>query len=225
MFIANNITHEPMLLDEANGYLPAWDVDNTEYDKQHIDRFNLNGRELNIENSEQMMHYHVNMSAMINLGNWFDYMRTQGVYDNTRIILCADHGWFMDAHDELRYANGKVDASSYFPLLMVKDFNATGFTTNNDFMTNADVPTLATQGLITNPINPFTGNAISSSEKTAHDQYIIVSDAWDVNKYHGKTFTPSNWISVNPTSGLWGGDGWTFYNGKKVTLKQHTKPY
>ena len=45
----------------------------------------------------------------------------------------------------------------YFPLLLVKDFGSTEFTISDEFMTNADVPTLATQGLIENPTNPFTG--------------------------------------------------------------------
>jgi hypothetical protein len=49
---------------------------------------------------------------------------------------------------------------------MVKDFGAAGaMETSMEFMTNADVPTLATDGVIEEPVNPFTGKAISSEEK------------------------------------------------------------
>ncbi|MBP5158433.1 MAG: hypothetical protein ILP18_11255, partial [Treponema sp.] len=54
----------------------------------------------------------------------------------------------------------------FHPLLMMKDFGAEGkLQVNNDFMTNADVPTLALEGIVANPTNPFTGNAVDSSDK------------------------------------------------------------
>ncbi|MBQ6398631.1 MAG: hypothetical protein IJI21_00765 [Clostridia bacterium] len=43
-------------------------------------------------------------------------------------------------------------------LLLVKDFNEKGpFRISGDFMTNADLPTLAFRGLVEAPVNPFTG--------------------------------------------------------------------
>lgn len=51
------------------------------------------------------------------------------------------------------------------PLLLVKDFNSKEFTISNEFMTNADTPTLAVDNLIRNPINPFTGRVINNDEK------------------------------------------------------------
>ena len=84
----------------------------------------------------------------------------------------------------------------YYPLLMVKDFNAAGFTTSDEFMTNGDVPTLATSGLIENPTNPFTGKAIDSSEKTAHPQYVIASNDWRIDENNGNQFLPGDWYSV-----------------------------
>ena len=41
---------------------------------------------------EQLAHYHANAAALLRLGEWFDWMREQGVYDNTRIIIVSDHG-------------------------------------------------------------------------------------------------------------------------------------
>jgi hypothetical protein len=50
------------------------------------------------------------------------------------------------------------------PYLLVKDFNAKGdIRTDNTFMTNADVPTLAVQNIIPHPANPFTGKLITSA--------------------------------------------------------------
>ena len=51
------------------------------------------------------------------------------------------------------------------PLFLVKDFNSKEFTISNEFMTNADTPTLAVDNLIRNPINPFTGRVVNNDEK------------------------------------------------------------
>ena len=58
-------------------------------------------------------------------------------------------------------------------LLMVKDFDATGFQVDDTFMTNADTPTLASAGLIDNPVNPFTGNPIDSSRRAQGEQHLF----------------------------------------------------
>ena len=45
--------------------------------------------------------------------------------------------------------------------MLVKDFNAKGsLRVNEDFMTNADVPSIALKGIVENPVNPFTGKEI-----------------------------------------------------------------
>ena len=80
---------------------------------------------------------------------------------------------------------------------MVKDFDSREFTISEEFMTNGDVPTLALEGLVDNPINPFTGKVIDSSEKTRHDQYIIGSDETDILINNGNTFLPSKWYAVH----------------------------
>ena len=223
MFMSNDVTHEPMLLKEPE-YEPANVVDNTKYDAEHIDRFTMGDKKLNIETSYQFVHYQTNMAAFIQLGNWFDYMRENKVYDNTRIILVADHGQNLAQLDELIIEDetgAKIDGSNYFPLLMVKDFNSKEFTVSQQFMTNADVPTLATADIIDNPTNPFTGKAINSSEKTAHDQYIIHSDLWKINENNGNTFKPAQWISVKDN--IWNKENWEYYD-QTVVLDQHKAP-
>jgi len=223
LFLSNDITHEPTLL-QAPMYEPVQSVDNTQYDAEHTDRFIINNQKLNINNTYQMTHYHVNASAFIILGKWFNYLRDNNVYDNTRIILVADHGRDLNHFEEFQFAVGDsatCNAEYFYPLLMVKDFNSRGFTTCTDFMTNADVPTLATQNLITNPINPFTKKAINNNEKYAHEQYIILSDEYIVANNNNNTFLPSTWASVKDN--IWEPSNWTF-SEEEVVLKEHALP-
>ncbi len=222
LFMSNDATHEPILLQEPD-YTPAYTVDNTEYDARNSHRFTWNGRTLKVENAFQMSHYHANMATMIQLGNWLDYLRKNDVYDNTRIILVADHGRHMEHFDELIFddEDSLKDAELYYPLLMVKDFDSKTFTTSDEFMTNADVPTMALSGLIDNPRNPFTGNPINNREKTAHEQFVIMSMDWDVNVNNGNTFMPAFWASVKDN--LWDKNNWTFYD-KETVLTEHAAP-
>ncbi len=194
LFMSNDTTHEPVLL-QAPAYEPAKNVDNTEYEAENQNRFTSEGETLAMDSDWQMTHYHVNMAAFIQLGKWFDYLKENDVYDNTRIILVADHGQALFHTDRLVMTDGN-DSTLFYPLLMVKDFNSNDFVTSEEFMTNADVPTMAMEGLIENPINPFTGGKIDSSEKTAHEQHILLSYDWDINKNNGNTFLPGTWYSV-----------------------------
>lgn len=195
LMMTNNITHSPAILQEPD-YTPADKVDNAEYDRTHQNRFDLNGQKLDMENEQQVMHYHINMAAMLQLGKWFDYLRENDVYDNTRIILVSDHGRDLYHTENLLYDDG-MDLCGFYPLLMVKDFGSRGFMTSEEFMTNGDVPALAMDGLITNPVNPFTGNLINSDAKKKDKQYIFCSGDWDVETNNGNTFHPGTWFYVH----------------------------
>lgn len=203
-FMACDLTHEPMMLQEPD-YVPSANVDNTEYETNNKDRFTVDGRTMKMENETQMIHYQTNMAAMIQLGKWFDYMKQNEVYDNTRIILVSDHGRNLGHSEELMLEDGG-DAAMYYPLLMVKDFNSEGFESSDEFMTNGDVPTIAMNGLIENPVNPFTGNKIDSSAKYTGDQYIIASSEFDIDINNGNTYNPSKWYSVRDN--IWDKNNW-----------------
>ena len=223
LFFSTDLTHEPMLVKEPD-YTPAPVVDNTQYDAENMSRFNLNGKELTMETSVQMSHYHANVVALMQLGNWFDYLRENGAYDNTKIIIVADHGQNTNQLEDLLVTDnqGNVnDVSWYYPLFMVKDFNSSEFATSTEFMTTADVPTLAVKDLIENPINPFTGKPINNNEKTAHKQFIIRDWRWDVSVNNGKTFLSSQWCSVEKD--MWNKENWEFYDETTV-LKEHKAP-
>lgn len=209
LLLSNDTTHEPMLLQEPS-YTPQQNVDNSEYDNTHSNRFHLDGKTLKMENETHVIHYQTNMAALIELGKWFDWLKEKGVYDNTRIIIVADHGRNVNQLDELGIDkdewNQFFDKEFYFPLLMVKDYDAKEYSVSDEYMTNADVPTLAMQGIIDKPINPFTGKEINNSEKTAHDQYILASNDWDITENNGNTFLPGMWLSVHDN--IWDKSNW-----------------
>lgn len=219
LFLANNTTHDPYLL-QAPDYKPAAAVDNTAFDVAHADRFTIGQDSIRVETPSQMAYYHVNMAAFLQLGQWFDYLRDNDLYDNTRIILVADHGGFSGYDDSFTHEGW--DLGAFFPLLMVKDFNSNGdFTTSTAFMTNADVPALAAKDVIDNPVNPFTGKAITDEEKTAHRQFITLSNEWDVEINNGNTFLPSAWISVQED--IHNPDNWTIHP-EILALDRHSAP-
>lgn len=222
LYLTNNATHEPMLLQEPE-YVPAENLDNRKYDAEHADRFTVDGRVMRVEDYKQMAHYQSNMAVLITLGEWFDFLREQNLYDNTKIIIVSDHGRHLGHFDEL--AMGGEDAlknvEMYYPLLLVKDFNSTEFTVSEEFMTTADVPTLAVKDLIDNPVNPFTGKVINNSEKTAHEQYIIMSNEYDVNVNNGNTFLPARWARVKDD--LWNKENWEYYE-EEIVLDEYAFP-
>ena len=222
VFYYNDAPHEPMLLKEPE-YIPAGVIDNREFDEAHKGRFTLNGRTLRVETSEQMAHYQSNMAVLLKVGEWLDYLRKSGVYDNTRIIIVADHGYYLYQISELyHYAGGRSqDIGNYFPLLMVKDFGSKGFTISDEFMTNADTPALAVEGLIADPVNPFTGKRIDSSEKTAHPQFILTSRDWSVDSNDGNAFKAGTWAVVR--SNIWNRSDWEFIT-EEVVLTEHRIP-
>ena len=122
LFIMGNcMTHNPDLLQMPN-YTPSLYVDNSAYEDPS--RFVLDGQEMDVSTDRLLMHYHANMAALLRLGEWFDYLREQGVYDNTRIIIVADHGAEFEQFSNMVFDDGAMNVEAVNPLFMVKDFNA-----------------------------------------------------------------------------------------------------
>jgi hypothetical protein len=65
-------------------------------------------------------------------------------------------------------------------------------------MTNADVPSIALDGLVQNPLNPFTGKRISSDAKNER-QIVTTSVNWSIGKQNKNSFDTRDgeWISVS----------------------------
>ena len=202
LMMTNDTPHAPCVLQEPN-YEPALYVDNTAFDTDFETRYTIGDKTMLMETEKHITFYHVNMASFLQLGKWFDYLRENGVYDNTRIILVSDHGrgtyQFGESFD------GK-DLANFLPLLMVKDFDATGYTVCEDFMTNCDTPTLAASGLIDNPVNPFTRNPINSALKNG-PQTVFYSDDFGITS-NDNVYQPGFWYTVegNPHNP----DNWTY---------------
>lgn len=183
----NETTHDTTVLDNYDPYTPG--------------AFNEDGYYISDGNSQlyiwdpyQAASYECLVAAMRELGNYMDYLRAIGVYDNTRIIIVSDHGTSLGLFEDLLIieSDSVFTAEFYNCLLMVKDFDATGYKTDYTFMTNADVPTLALEGIVDNPVNPATGNPINSDAKFG-DLYVGYSVApdqklWNPDYNQGSTF-------------------------------------
>jgi YidC/Oxa1 family membrane protein insertase len=190
LIMKNDTTHENSFL-QAPQYIPTITV--TNYGNSRF---------------AKEASYHVNVAAIKRLAEWFDFLKKENVYDNTRIILVADHG------SEANYINKiglPFNVEQFNPLLMYKDFDSSGeIKTDMTFMSNADVPYLSLVNVIEDPKNPFTGNAISIERKN-DPLYIAISGSIHLsdsnnsqfqlnpNKdyyVHDNIFTAENWIPV-----------------------------
>jgi YidC/Oxa1 family membrane protein insertase len=173
LLMVNNTTHDGAFLQEPD-YLPVLNV--TRYYQGPYNK---------------ETEYHINIAAYKRLGKWFDLLKAEGVYDNTRIILVSDHGSQIN-YVMKPFPSMPSNIDNYHPILMVKDFNADGeLKTDMTFMTNADVPFLALNGQMENPVNPFTGNTILTTNKE-NPLYIAVSGSVHLEDPH------QTLISLNP---------------------------
>ncbi len=216
MFLRSMATHEPVVLQEPT-FEPSSQVNNSTYYPAEGKTITAGDQSYLLDTENKIAHYHINMSSLMQLGDWFDSLREAGVYDNTRIIVVSDHGRNLKIFDEASYTLHNTEY--YRPMLLVKDFNAKGFTTSEEFMTNGDVPSLSLEGLVENPVNPYTGNPIDMSGKEG-EQYVLLSYAWEVGKNNGYQFLPSNWASVSKNVN--DKNNWTFYQGAS-TFPPETK--
>jgi YidC/Oxa1 family membrane protein insertase len=187
--MVNNTTHNPSFM-QAPEYRPVLNVTNY-------------GTSPYAKESE----YHGNAAALLRLADWFVFLKKENVYDNTRIIIVADHGAQKNYVSPMG-PEFSVNIDNFNPLLLVKDFYASGgIKTDPAFMTNADVPFLAFQGQIENPVNPFTNMEISTKFK---NKPLYVACTGDINPgdpeatqitldpgkdyyVHTNIFDPANW--------------------------------
>jgi hypothetical protein len=190
--ITNNLTHEPAFF-QSPEYRPASIIT----DK---------GGGLFADRDD----YHANMAAILLLSNFFTWLQDNNSYDNTRIIIVADHGWNynIDFDGNIILPNHQR-VECYNPLFLVKDFDEHGpLRTDNTFMTNADTPFLAVNNLISDAKNPWTKKPITMEKENG--VIINPSGLWspDLNlKYefkadgnnlsvHTNIFDPNNWSII-----------------------------
>jgi len=215
LMMSNDTAHTPTLLSEPD-YVPALNVDNTAFDAAHEVRADAQGKPATLGNDSQMTHYHVNMAALLKLGEWFDYLREQGVYDNTRIVIVSDHAWTLGQNEDLikeidssqRVGESRCDLSAFNCMLLVKDFDSKAFKTDDKLMSNADTPTLALEGIVDDPINPFTGNKVERIEKDGVEHHVVVATYYNPLDNNGNVFKEGDWFSVHDN--VLDGDNWKY---------------
>lgn len=177
LFIENDLTHTPTLLHEDDSsevpYLPA----------ANAAKETAVAGEYEWKEADDLEYYHVNAAAMLLTARWLNALRKMGVYDNTRIIIVADHG--KSCYTPAWPSKGTTHAEVN-PLLLVKDFGDTGeVRTDNSFMTNADTPFLAAQGLNLSGTNPFTGKQLpQTTAKGEVRLFNALEDNTDIKKAH-----------------------------------------
>jgi membrane-anchored protein YejM (alkaline phosphatase superfamily) len=191
VFIDNQTTHTPELL-QMPDYVPSLYIDNTQYLDTSV--FTIDGRTINMNNDFHYRHYMSNMAAILRLGEWFDYLREQGCWDNTRVIIVSDHGHTLGQFPWMR-VDDSFNVESVNPIFMVKDFGQSGeIKTDNTFMTNADTPFLAFSGLVSNPTNPFLDKPLSDEHKNDTYQHIMETN-WRTDENDDTTFMDPEYLS------------------------------
>jgi membrane protein insertase Oxa1/YidC/SpoIIIJ len=190
--MVNMLPHEPALLQAPDYTIPPVSSTNKGNGPLALDEY-----------------YHINMASLLLLGKWFMFLKENGVYNNTRIIVVSDHGInsFSKFDGNIILPTGEC-LQFYTALLLFKDFNADEFTIDNQFMVNADTPIFAVKDIIPNPVNPFTqrplkaekegGVTITSSQNfnkpQYHNRYNIAPTEW--LHVHDSIFDPKNWKKV-----------------------------
>jgi len=171
----NNTTHEPVFL-ETPMYVPKKDLTNT--------KSPLTG--VSDATDFDITMYHVNAAALLKVGEWLDYLKEMGVYDNSRIIILSDHGRDVYTPAFASFSKNQREYAHYNALLLVKDFDATeDLRTDMTFMTTSDTPLLAIENLEVSEINPFTGKSLSEMvDKTSVGMFYT-----DWNPVKGNTFS------------------------------------
>ena len=132
------------------------------------------------------IHFHVNAAALNRLGEWFEWMKENGVYDNTRIVIASDHGRkFENPLIDTDYDNAQI--CRYNSLLLFKDFGSRGdFTVDESFMSCADVPYLVTAGTSPTPANPFTKTPFDYNTKSSG--FHVYSGPVEANQHGRNSF-------------------------------------
>ena len=194
IYIRNDLNHEPYPLKE-DYFTPC-------------DSSDLVGNEAQNLNLVKRTYDDCAKMTLKCLCKWIDYLKKNEVYDNTRIVIVADHGFHLQT-SYFKNFEDPVTPNNFNPLLLLKDFDSNfEFKTDNSFMTNADSLFLAKSGLGLTDKNPYTGNYLKPLKEhginvfmspvvptanycSSHAKYEIDKNkAWHVTS---DIFNPANW--------------------------------
>jgi hypothetical protein len=147
--------------------------------------------------------YTANAASYMLVGKWFEYLKQNGCYDNSRIIIVSDHGIGYGPNAKDGFTTAELNGypkDHLHPILFEKDFNETGrMKTDMTFMTTADVPSMALAGIKDDAVNPFTGNKIKTNTKEKDGVLVTVSNRHQPGHHlHSNYFTieDNEWYRV-----------------------------
>lgn len=146
--------------------------------------------------------YSANVASFKLIGKWIELLKENGVYDNTRIIIAADHGigeWRVLPGNYSALLPDKFNPDHLNPMLLVKDFNSKDeIKTDKTFMTNADVPLLLMKDIVENPVNPFTKNPMNDKIKVEKGAIVTTNSTWSPDQHGQNTFSikDDQWYTV-----------------------------
>lgn len=186
IFYANETIHHPTYLNDAFDY-PLFKQNNNTGLYKTYDTF-------------ETQLYEVQCAVFIKLANYFDYLRKNNAYDNSRIIIVSDHGYHVNMTHYNNFNMSNVDSiynfkrgnrqipNSFACTLMFKDFNCTEPIKNDKtFMTNADAFFLVKEGLDLSEINPFTKKKFVTNKENGINLFFQVSGEIDADQMQDRT--------------------------------------
>jgi len=161
--------------------------------------------------------YHVNMLGTILISKWLNYLKENGIWDNTRIIIMSDHGHFdpdINIPTNISLPD-RMKLQRYNGVLLVKDFGASEkeLSVDSVFMTSADVPAIATKDIINNPKNPFTSEPLYTDKDSG---VVIPITHWKRESTHSKyryDIKDDEWLKVREN--VFKKENWTKYSVKE----------
>ena len=138
--------------------------------------------------------------SLLLVSDYFEWMKTAGVYDNTKIIVVSDHGIIGPVLDRSsRAERGDTIKNLYVQsrsVLFVKDRDAHGdLNISEQFMPNAEVPRIVCQE-IGGCVNPFLENKTIDTHGR-DDPFIVTKVPWQFNRQKPKAFKVNKKFEVS----------------------------
>ena len=200
----NDITHPPVSFN--SNYYPTSDLRDSYVNKDDLKMYR--------NDTNSVMFYYANCDAINIILNIINILKSNEVYDNTKIIIASDHGSFS-YFSKNRYLPKDINIEFFNSLLTYKDFYSSNeLEINTNFMTSGDLAYLAVKH-IPGIINPFNNKLITNDYKT-NGVYIAFSydsriEAQFSNYYnlHLIYYIKNNIFDIN--------------NWKKYTIDMNTK--
>lgn len=184
----NETTHEYGAF--TSQYMPS--AEPVRYDAEAVRKFG----------SENAVSYsYVYLAAIRAIGNCLLRLKELGVYDNTRIIIVADHGGTLPNN----YFE-EAGMERFNPLLLIKERNERyPLRISDTFMTIADIPFLVTRD-IDRPVNSYTGELLDDSRK---NELLYIHEAPGSQNRHGPNlFTLRSSRIVPPNRDIYSASAW-----------------